>query len=243
VSPVLSLFLRRSTTTGGGSGFAPLRDRSTFVNERSLLESNALLAAAEARTGVGELIPVPPAELAGESGIRDRLSVARAMRALMARGRISQEGDRYRLVDTRPLQPGERVSIRRPIRRRRGAAGPGARTGRQDRPSYDGLGRAVIERLVELSAEASELRTALERAGSEAEAARREAVEVTRRAAEDRRRTEQLEDEVTTLRRRLEMTEANLRTMVEAARTRPAAPLEDSDAQAILDILATRESE
>jgi hypothetical protein len=37
------------------------------------------------------------------------------------------------------------------------------------------------------------------------------------------------------------MTEANLRTMVEAARTRPAAPLEDSDAQAILDILATKE--
>jgi hypothetical protein len=212
------------------------------VNERSLLESNALLAAAEARAEVGAMIPVSPAELAAESGIRDRLSVARAMRALMARGRISQEGDRYRLLDISPLQPGERVTVKRPLRRRRREGGPDGQTG-DERPTYDALGRSVIERLVELSAEASELRTALERAGSEAEAARREAVEVTRQAAEDRRRAEQLEDEVTTLRRRLEMTEVNLRTMVDAAQNRPSAPLDDTDARTILDILATRESE
>jgi hypothetical protein len=213
------------------------------VNERSLQESNALLAAADARTEVGAVIPVPPAELAAESGIRDRLSVARAMRALMARGRISQEGDRYRLLDGSPLRPGERVTVKRPLRRRRKEGSPNGRAGGDERPTYDALGRSVIERLVELSAEASELRTALERAGSEAEAARREAVEVTRQAAEDRRRAEQLEDEVTTLRRRLEMTEVNLRTMVEAAQNRPAAPLDDTDARTILDILATKESE
>ena len=210
------------------------------MNEQSLLESNTLLAAAEARTEVGGLIPVSPAVLAGESGIQDRLSVARAMRALMARGRISQEGDRYRLVDPRPLQPGEPATVRRPVRRR-GPSRPDEKARGDERPTYDAVGRAVIERLVELSAEVSELRTALERARSEADAARREAMEVTRRAAEDRRRAEGLEDEGTTLRRRLEMTEANLRTMVEAARTRRAAPLEDSDAQAILDILATKE--
>jgi uncharacterized coiled-coil DUF342 family protein len=99
----------------------------------------------------------------------------------------------------------------------------------------------VIERLVELSAQNAELRTALERARSEADAARREAMEVARQASADRRRANNVEDDLTTLRRRLEMTEANLRTMVEAARNRPAAPLEDADAQAILDILATRE--
>jgi hypothetical protein len=211
------------------------------VNENSLLESNALLAAAEARTEIGGMIPATPAVLAGESGIRDRLSVARAMRALMARGRIVQEGDRYRLLDARPLQQGEPASVRRPARRRRRPAAPQEPSPRGDRPTYDELGRTVVERLVELSAEASELRTALERARSESDVARREAMDVTRRAAEDRRRAVSLEDEVTTLRRRLEMTEANLRTMVEAARNRPAAPLEDSDAQTILDILATRE--
>jgi hypothetical protein len=211
------------------------------VNEQSLLESNALLAAAEARTEIGGMIPATPAVLARESGIQDRLSVARAMRALMARGRIVQEGDRYRLLDARPLQEGEPATVRRPTRRRRSPAGPQEPSPEKERPTYDELGRTVVERLVELSAEASELRTALERARSESDAARREAMDVTRRAAEDRRRAESLEDEATTLRRRLEMTEANLRTMVEAARNRPATPLDDSDAQAILDILATRE--
>jgi hypothetical protein len=211
------------------------------VNEQSLQESNALLSAAQKRTEVGELIPATPAELAGESGIRDRLSVARAMRALMARGRISQEGDRYRLVDAKPLRPGEAATIRRPVRRRRAPSGSEDRDRSSRRPTYDGLGRAVIDRLVELSAEVSELRTALDRTRTEADAARREAMDVTRRAADDRRRAERLEDDVTTLRRKLEMTETNLRTMVEAARNRPAAPLEDTDAKAILDILATKE--
>jgi hypothetical protein len=210
------------------------------VNEQSLQESNALLAAAQARTEVGEFIAGSPAELAGESGIKDRLSVARAIRALMARGRITQEGERYRLVDGRPLEPGEPATVRRPVRRRR-SVHPSEQQGDDGRPTYEGLGRAVLERLVELSAQAAELRTALDRSRSEADAARREAMEVGRQAAEDRRRAQQLEDELTTLRRRLEMTEANLRTMVEAARTRPAAPLEDADAQAILDILATKE--
>jgi hypothetical protein len=36
------------------------------------------------------------------------------------------------------------------------------------------------------------------------------------------------------------MTESNLRTVVEAANTRPSAPLEDTDAKAILDILSTK---
>jgi len=208
------------------------------VNERSLQESNALLAAADSRTEVGEVIPVSPAALAAQSGITDRLSVARAMRALMARGRVAQEGDAYRLLDSRPLEAGEPATVRRPTRRRRQAPAEPV----DERPTYEGLGRALIERLIELSAEASELRSALDRARSEADAARREAVEVTRRGGEDRRRAETLEDEVNALKRRLEMTEANLRTVVESAKSRPAAPLEDADAQAILDVLAAKES-
>jgi hypothetical protein len=209
------------------------------VNEQSLRESNALLSAAGARAGVGDLIPVSPAELASASGITDRLSVARAMRALMARGRVAQEGERYRLLDSRPLERGEPGTVRRPARSRRR---PPAEPDGEERPTYEGLGRSVIERLIELSAEVAELRSALDRARTEADAARREAVEVTRRAAEDRRRAESLEDEANALKRRLEMTETNLRTVVAAAKSRPASPLEDADAQAILDVLAAKQS-
>jgi DNA-directed RNA polymerase sigma subunit (sigma70/sigma32) len=210
------------------------------VNEQSLKESNAILAAAAGRTSVGELIPGSPAELAQESGIDSRLSVARAVRALMSRGRIAQEGNRYRLLDARPVEQGEQASVRRPIkRRRRGEAAP--ETSDDGPPTYEQLGRTLIERLIEISAEAAELRSALERARGEAEAARREAVEVRRDAATDRRRADGLEDEVSTLRKRLEMTESNLRTVVEAAKSRPASPLDDTDAKAILDILSRKE--
>lgn len=209
------------------------------MNETSLQHSNALLAAAVSRTAIGEVIKATPAELARESGVEDRLSVARAVRALMSRGRIEQEGSSYRLLDGRPLEPGEQASVRRPSRRRRRAAGDGAGKA-TDETTYDGIGRSVIERLIELSAEVSELRTALDRSRSEADSARREALDVTRRAADDRRRSQTLEDEVTALKRRLEMTESNLRTVVESAKNRRSSPLEDTDARAILDILSTK---
>lgn len=209
------------------------------MNEQSLRESNALLAAAGSRTEVGGLIPASPAELASESGMENRLSTARAVRALISRGRIAQEGDGYRLLDARPLQPGEPATVRRPIRRRRRQEpGPFQRQGGP--PTYEQLGRAVIERLIELSAESAELRAALDRARGEAEAARHEAVDVTRRSAEDRRRVQTLEEEANALKRRLEMTESNLRTVVEAAKDRPASPLEDTDSKAILDILSQK---
>jgi hypothetical protein len=209
------------------------------VNETSLRDSNALLAAAVSRSSIGELIQASPAELARESGVEDRLSVARAVRALMSRGRIAQEGASYRLLDGRPLEPGEQASVRRPVRRRRRAGGDGS-SGASAEPTYDGLGRSVIERLIELSAEVSELRTALERARGEGEAARREAVEVTRKAADDRRRAHAFEDEVTSLKRRLEISESNLRTVVEAAKTKPSTRVEDGDTKAILEILSTK---
>jgi hypothetical protein len=101
----------------------------------------------------------------------------------------------------------------------------------------------VIERLIEASAENAELRTSLERARSEAEAARREAMEITRSASSDRRRTQVLEDQIAQLKKQLEMTESNLRTVVQAAKDRPASPLDDGDAKAILDILSTRAGE
>jgi hypothetical protein len=52
-----------------------------------------------------------------------------------------------------------------------------------------------------------------------------------------------MEDEIGVLKRRLEMTESNLRTVVQAAKDRPASPLDDGDAKAILDILSARVGE
>ena len=204
------------------------------MNEQSLKESNGILEAAASRARVGEIIPVSPAELADMAGISNRLSAARAFRALMARGRIVREGEDYRLADARPVEPGERGTVKRPSRRR--AAKAEEDTGL---PTYEQVGRVVIDRLIQLSAETAELRVALERSRGEAEAARREALEVTRTSAADRRRAQSLEDEVSALKRRLEMTESNLRSLVQAASNRPAAPLDDSDARAILDILSS----
>jgi hypothetical protein len=208
------------------------------MNEQSLNESNALLAAATARTEVGQLIPASPAELAGESGIENRLSTARAIRALIARGRIAQDPQGYRLLDIRPLEPGEPATVHRPTRRRRKAEPVPEDDGL---PTYEGVGRAVIDRLIETSAEVAELRAALDRARTEADAARREAMEATRNASADRRKLEAVQDEASALKQRLEMTESNLRTLVDAAKSRPASPLEDTDAQAILDILARKD--
>jgi hypothetical protein len=210
------------------------------VNDQSLQESNALLAVAADRTEVGQMISVSPAELARDGGVESRLSVARAIRALLARGRIAQEDGGYRLLDSRPLTAGEPATVRRPTRRRRGPAPTASRE--EGPPTYDGLGRALIERLIEVSAEAAELRAALERSRGEADAARREAVEVNRQAAGDRRRVEQLEDEVTTLRKQVEMTESNLKKVLEAAKGREPARLEDTDTKAILDILSRKDA-
>lgn len=226
--------------------FAPIEGRRGWpprcttgrVNEQSLRECNGLLEAAARVAAPGEVLSAAPAELAQEAGITNRLAVARAVRALLARGRLAQEGDRYRLLDARPLEQGEPASVRRPTRRRARSSA------RADRgvPTYEQVGRSIVERLIELSAEVAELRAALERTRREAEAARREALEATRTAARDRQRVLDADQETRALRQRLEMTESNLRRIIDAAKDRPAAPMEDGDAQAILDVLSSRDA-
>lgn len=210
------------------------------MNERSIAESNALLAAAAQHAREGEEIPVSPAELAREAGIENRLAIARAVRALLSRGRLGQEGSGYRLLDARPLEPGEKASVRRPVRRR--SREEEATPPESDVPSYEEVGRVVIERLIEASAEVAELRAVTDRLREEAESTRREAMEIRREAARDRDRAQEAVEEARTLRQRLEMTEANLREVLEAARSRSAAPMGDADARAILDILGKRET-
>ena len=204
------------------------------MNEQSIAESNKLLAAAASHAAPGELLPVTPAQLANEAGIENRLAIARAVRALLSRGRLGQEGQGYRLLDPRPLEAGERASVKRPVRRRSKEA-PVAPV--DDVPTYEQLGRVVIERLVEASAEVAELRAALDRAREEADSARREVVEIRREASRDRQQAAEATEKARTLAQRLEMTEENLRKVLEAARSRPATPMGDDDARAILDIL------
>lgn len=210
------------------------------MNEQSVTESNAILAAAASRVQIGDRIPGSPADLAGEAGIDNRLAAARAIRALLSRGRISQDAGGYRLLDVRPLELGEKASVRRPMRPRRSAV-KAVQSEADEVPTYERLGRVIVERLIESSAEVAELRTALERARAEAESARREAVEISRAASADTRHADQMQDEVASLKKQLEMTEANLRTVVQAAKSRPASPLDDGDAKAILDILSSKE--
>ena len=85
------------------------------VNEQSLDRVNAFLAAAAERTEVGEVMDVTPAEMGRDLGFPDALSTARAVRALSARKRLEPAQGSYRLLDARPVQPGEKESVgRRP---------------------------------------------------------------------------------------------------------------------------------
>src|SRR5712691_9164674 len=95
------------------------------MNPQSLEQANALLAAAAEQTPVGEVIDRPLAELGRQVGLPSPLALARAVRALVSRGRLLADGAGYRLADTRAVETGERVSVApRPGRRTRGRRRP-----------------------------------------------------------------------------------------------------------------------
>lgn len=205
------------------------------MNAESLGRANAFLAAAAARTEVGAVLETTPAELGRELGMPDPLSTARAVRALIARGRLQPAEGSYRLLDARPLEPGEKESIARRPRRtastprvRAAAAGAGAGA-----PTYSDLGRAAVDRLVELSREVAELRSSQRAAREEARASREARVEAEDRADAMAARVRDLES-------RAEMAESNLRTLLASARGREAArdaAVADSEMEAILGVL------
>jgi hypothetical protein len=130
------------------------------VNEQSLERVNAFLAAVAARTENGALLEATPAELGRELGFPDPLSIARAVRALVARRRLEPAAGSYRLLDGTPVAQGERETIERKTRRARKRSddrGPGRRGGL----AYSDMGRATVDRLVELGQEVSQLRAQL----------------------------------------------------------------------------------
>jgi uncharacterized membrane protein YccC len=204
------------------------------MNEQSLERVNAFLAAAAARTQVGAVLDVTPAEIGRELGFPDALSTARAVRALIARKRLEAAMGSYRLLDPRPVEADEKEAVgRRPRTSGRGRAAAGSGRRSADSAAYSDFGRAAVERLVELGREAAELRAALRTAREEARGSRQ-----ARDEAEARART--LTDKVRDLEARAEMAESNLRTLLATVRSKDMArdaPVSDSEMEAILGVL------
>ncbi len=205
------------------------------MNPQSLDRANAFLAAVAARTEVGEVLPGTPADIGHELAFPDALSTARAVRALIARKRLEAAEGSYRLLDARPVDAGEREVLGRRPRKAREIAAPGGRaTGSSSSaPMYSDVGRAAVDRLVELGREAATLRASLRAAREEARASREARVGAEQRA-------EVLGAKVRELEARAEMAEANLRTLLASVRGREAqrdAPVGDSEMEAILGVL------
>jgi len=213
--------------------FATASETIFTVNEQSLERVNAFLSAVSQRTEKGALLEATPAEIGRELGFPDPLSIARAVRALVARRRLEPAGGSYRLLDDTPVAAGERETIERTSRRsRKEKAEPGS-GGRRGDLAYSDLGRATVDRLVELGQEVSHLRAQLKTSREEA----RENREL-RTEAEQRART--LAERARELEHRVEMAESNLRTLLASARAtgmHPDQKLPDSEMEAILGVL------
>jgi hypothetical protein len=200
------------------------------VNQESLERANAFLAAVASRVGPGEALEVGPADIARDMGLPEPLAAARAVRALLARRRLEMVDGKYRLVDPRPIEPGEREQVPRP-HRPRSTRQPAAEPGPSSRPTYSEIGREAIERMIELGREVASLRAGLRTAREEAHESREARDEAERRA-------QALVSRVRDLEARAEMAESNLRTLLAAARASGREiPVGDTEMEAILGVL------
>jgi hypothetical protein len=208
------------------------------MNPQSLERANAFLAAVAARTEVGGVLPGSPADIGHELAFPDALSTARAVRALIARRRLEPADGSYRLLDARPVEAGEREVLgRRPRKPRAPAARKAVPSAASSSPMYSDVGRAAVDRLVELGREVAALRASLRAAREEARASREARVGAEQRA-------EVLSAKVRELDARAEMAESNLRTLLASVRGREAqrdAPVGDSEMEAILGVLKAGE--
>ena len=206
----------------------------TTVNEQSLQRANAFLAAVAARVEVGELLKATPADLGKDAGFTEPLAAARAVRALLARKRLEAEDGAYRLLDARPVEPGEPEAIPRKPRRKKDAGAKAAAD--PTKLTYATVGHAAIDRLVELGREIGTLRAS-------SRIAKEESRDAKVRADDAERRAHDLAGRVKDLEAKLEMAEQNLRTLLIAAKggTRgeedTGGPVGDTEMAAILGIL------
>jgi hypothetical protein len=206
------------------------------MNDQSLTRVNAFLEATASRVEVGGILDETPAEIGRELGFPDPLSTARAVRALIARRRLEPAEGSYRLLDPTPVSSEEREAIARRPRGPRGL-GDGRRGPRrgpdQGATGYSDLGRAAVDKLIELGQDVSRMR-------AELRSAREELREVKMARDEAERRSRSLAERTASLEHRAEMAEANLRALLAAARgreTKPDAPVGDVEMAAILGVL------
>ena len=201
------------------------------MNEESLRRANAFLSAISERIQPGEVLTVTPADIGKGIGLPDPLAAARAVRALLARRRLEVADGSYRLLDARPVEPGEPEAVPRPPRRKR-APERGRVGGRPGRTTYSEVGRTAIDRLIELGREVGTLRGSLRTAREESRTAREAKDEAERQA-------HALSARVRDLEAKLEMAEANLRTILAAARGTAARgdSVGDAEMDAILAVL------
>ncbi|MEO8476117.1 MAG: hypothetical protein ABI572_03575 [Actinomycetota bacterium] len=205
------------------------------MNDESLERVNAFLAAASRRVAPGQVLDVTPAEIGRELGFPDALSTARAVRALIARKRMEPAMGSYRLLDDRPVDPGEREAVGRPPRKPRAApSGPASSPPTTGAPAtHTDFGLAMVDRLLELGREVATLRASTRQAREDARAARQDRDEAEQRARGLAERLQALES-------RAEMAESNLRTLLAAARpkeTHGGSKVSDSEMEAILGVL------
>src|SRR5262249_37193358 len=233
---VLSFF--PAPWAGGKYGWHPAPKRPTIgaaMNDESLQRANDFLAAVAEGTSVGEVLTVSPADVGKRIGLPNALAAARAVRALRARKRLEETSEgTYRLLDSRPIEPGEPEAIPRQARRRKAKTQAGAARERSSEPgrlTYGEVGRAGIDRLVDLGREAGTLRGNLRTLREEAREAREAKDDAERRAQSLSARVKDLEG-------KLEMAESNLRTILTAARgNQRAETVGDAEMDAILSVL------
>jgi len=213
------------------------------VNEESLSRVNAFLAAVADRTQVGAVMEVTPAEVGRDLGFPDPLSTARAVRALIARKRLEAALGSYRLLDADPVGASEKEAVGRPPRRPRSAHKAGGQESRaskkrgEDDLTYSDIGRASVDRLIDLGREVGTLRAGLRASREESREARQGRDDLEQRARALTERVRELEA-------RAEMAEGNLRTVLASARAKDVVKqtaVSDSEMEAILGILKTGE--
>src|SRR5207247_782852 len=209
------------------------------VNEESLRRANAFLAAISQKVEPGQELATTPADIGKEVGLPDPLAAARAVRALLARRRLEMSDGKYRLLDARPVEPGEPEAVPRAPRKKR--ASPASRGGRRSEPgraTYSEVGRTAIDKLIELGREVGTLRGSMRTAREEARDAREGRDEAERRSHSLASRVRDLEG-------KLEMAESNLRTILAAAKGGPRAAdnVGDAEMDAILGVLRDRNEE
>jgi hypothetical protein len=207
----------------------------TAMNEESLRRANAFLAAIAERIQPGETLEGSPGDIGRLAGLPDALSAARAVRALLARRRLEVTDGKYRLLEPRPLEPGEPEAIpRAPRKRRKGKVEAKGEAVPPGRATYSEIGQAAVDKLVELAREVGQLRGTSRLAREESRSAKESQVEAERRAQSLSARVKDLEG-------KLEMAETNLRTLLAAARGQRVAAMPDAvgdaEMEAILGVL------